>query len=144
MLLSEDHVYFDEPNQLTFDDLKRTELLNLINDIKGDTSREEMVKRLRLLLINKIAKELGFRKILFALSCSKLTIDLLSNVAMGKGAHIAQEVALVEQRNDLTYLRPLREVTSKEITFFNHFAGNDEKVFSSNSSLSVSWLFNME
>lgn len=108
VLLDEDQIHYDEIDQLTFNDTKRDELMGLIGAIKGDTSREEMIKRLRTLLINKICKDLGFEKVLFALSCSKLTIDLLSNVAMGKGAHIAQEMAIVETRNDITYLRPLR------------------------------------
>lgn len=105
------------------------------NDIKTETSREEMFKRLRMKLINKIAKKLAINKILFSLNCSKLTVDLLSNVAMGKGAHISAEMALEQKHNDLIYLRPLREVTSKEIAFYNHFSNKESSIISSNSSL---------
>lgn len=42
-------------------------------------------------LINKIAKKLGIQKVVFANTCTKLTIELLSNVAIGKGAHISGE-----------------------------------------------------
>ncbi len=43
-------------------------------------------------LINRIAANLGTRKIIFASNCTKLTIDMLSNVAIGKGAHLSMEM----------------------------------------------------
>lgn len=118
-------------------DSRREQFLKLVTDVKTQTSREEIIKRMRSKLISKITTKLGIEKIIFALNCSKLTIDLLSNVAMGKGAHIATEMALEEQHNNLTYIRPLREVTSKEIYFYNHYTNLDDLVISSNSSLLV-------
>lgn len=70
------------------------------------------------------------------MSCTKLTVELLNNVAIGKGAHISSEMSLVEKRNEnLVYLRPLRELTSKEITFYNHFNQKIDSILSSSSSL---------
>ena len=46
----------------------------------------------RLQLINRIAAKLNVKKILFATTCTKLTIELLNNVAIGKGAHLSQEM----------------------------------------------------
>lgn len=70
------------------------------------------------------------------MSCTKLTVELLNNVAIGKGAHISSEMSLEEKRNDnLIYLRPLRELTSKEITFYNHFNQKTDSILSSSSSL---------
>ena len=48
--------------------------------------------RFRLQLINRIASSLNVKKILFAITCTKLTIDLLNNVAIGKGAHVSSEM----------------------------------------------------
>lgn len=134
--VDENPAFYDNIEKLEFNDTKRTSFLDLVTNIKSDTSREEFIKRMRMKLINHIAKEIRIKKIVFALSCSKLTVDLLSNVAMGKGAHISAEMALEEKHSDLIYLRPLREVTSKEITFYNHFSGKDDSIISSNSSLS--------
>lgn len=43
-------------------------------------------------LINRVAKELNIIKILFPISCTKLTVDMLTNFAIGKGAHQATEM----------------------------------------------------
>lgn len=43
-------------------------------------------------LINRIAAKLGTKKVIFASNCTKLTIDMLSNVALGKGAHLSMEM----------------------------------------------------
>ena len=59
-------------------------------------------------LINRIGKELKISKVLFSMNCTKLTVELLSNVAIGKGAHISLEASLEENHDGLTYLRPLR------------------------------------
>lgn len=111
-----------------------TQFVNFINDIKNDTSREEMIKRLRIQLISKIATEIKIIKVILGLNCSKLTVDLLSNVAMGKGAHISSEMSLEEKHNDITFLRPLREVTAKEIAFYNHISDKSDSIMSSNTS----------
>ena len=89
-------VYYSTVADLKFDELKRDNFIEVINDTRTDTSREEIVKRLRAKLINKIATELGIKKVLFGLNQSKLAVELLSNVAMGKGAHIATEMVIVE------------------------------------------------
>lgn len=73
---------------------------------------------------------------MFALSCTKLTVELLNNVSIGKGAHISSEMSLEEKRNnDLVYLRPLRELTSKEVAFYNHFNEKTDSIYSTNTSL---------
>jgi len=87
-------------------------------------------------LINRIAKSLNIKKIIFALSCTKLTVELLNNVSIGKGAHISTEMSLEEKRNNgLVFLRPLRELTSKEIAFYNHFNEKIDSIYSTNTSL---------
>ena len=50
---------------------------------------------LRTQLISKIATEIKINKVILGLNCSKLTVDLLSNVAMGKGAHISSEMVII-------------------------------------------------
>jgi hypothetical protein len=65
--------------------------VNYINSITNQTSREEMIKRFRVKLINRIAHCLTIKKIIFAMSCTKLTVELLTNISIGKGAHAASE-----------------------------------------------------
>jgi hypothetical protein len=46
----------------------------------------------RSVLINEIAIKLGVKKVILAIDCTKLTIQLLSNVAQGKAAHLSSEM----------------------------------------------------
>ena len=50
------------------------------------------VKIFKLQIINSVANDLNIKKIIFPLTCTKLTIDLLTNVAIGKGAHLSSEM----------------------------------------------------
>ncbi len=90
----EGRAYFSKTCDLKFDDLKRDNFLEMLKNTQTDTSREEIIKRLRAKLINRISNELGIKKVLFGLNQSKLAVELLSNVAMGKGAHIATEMVI--------------------------------------------------
>ena len=46
----------------------------------------------RTILVNEIAVKLSIKKIVLAIDCTKLTIQLLSNVAQGKAAHLSSEL----------------------------------------------------
>ncbi len=84
-------VYSQDPSKLELNVQARDEFLKYVNSIESQTSREEIIKRFRLKLINKIAHSLNITKCLFAYSQTKLTVELLSNIAIGKGAHVSSE-----------------------------------------------------
>lgn len=50
-------------------------------------------------LINRASKELNINKIIFPTSCTKLTVDMLTNVALGKGAHLSTEMVIRNTEN---------------------------------------------
>jgi hypothetical protein len=56
----------------------------------------------------RICASLNIDKIILATNCTKLTIEILSNVSLGKAAHLHTEVALKDVRNNCSVLRPLR------------------------------------
>ena len=84
--------FSDDLTKLDYNREKVEKFLKLVNGVNNQTSKEELIKRLRLQLISRIAKQLNIKKILFATTCTKLTIELLNNVAIGKGAHLSQEM----------------------------------------------------
>lgn len=43
-------------------------------------------------LITEIGEKLNLKKIILAVNCTKLTTQLLSNVAQGKAAHLSTEL----------------------------------------------------
>ncbi len=48
----EEFLLIDRPESLKFDEEKRQRFLNLANDIKSKTSREELIKRMRYITLN--------------------------------------------------------------------------------------------
>jgi hypothetical protein len=54
------------------------------------------------------------------MDCTNLAIELLNNVAVGKGAHLSSEMALIEkvENQSLTYLRPLRYLFLMQLSLF--------------------------
>ena len=89
--------FSDDLTKLAYNKTRVDKFLRLVNGISNPTSKEELLKRMRMQLINRIAKQLGIKKILFATTCTKLTIELLNNVAIGKGAHISQEMVYADR-----------------------------------------------
>ncbi|CAF0936675.1 unnamed protein product [Brachionus calyciflorus] len=130
------NIVSDEIAKLNLNNENKEKFLNLINSCKNQTSKEELLKRLKTQLINRIAIELKIKKIIFPVSCTNLTIDMLTNVALGKGAHLSIETSLEEKlSNGLVYVRPLRELTSKEIAFYNRYNNIDSNIMAKSSSL---------
>ncbi|CAF1434381.1 unnamed protein product, partial [Adineta ricciae] len=53
-------------------------------------------------------------------NCTKLAAQILSDMAQGKGAHVALECNLTDTRNEsVMIVRPFREIMSKEIAMYN-------------------------
>ncbi len=88
---SDESIFVENPDDLEFNDERMEKFVRLIQSMSSETSKEELIKRLRLQLINRLAKQVSIKKVAFAQTCTKLTIELLSNVAIGKGAHISTE-----------------------------------------------------
>ncbi|CAF1263295.1 unnamed protein product [Adineta steineri] len=92
----------------------------LLERTKTLTAREELVRRRRLKLLFDIAIREKCTKLITGDNCTKLAAQILSDMAQGKGAHVALECNLTDSRNDLvTIVRPFREITSKEIAMYN-------------------------
>lgn len=62
----------------------------------------------RMRLIVDIAKNLNIKKVCMATNCTQLTIELLSNVAQGKAAHLYDQTGLKENIHGIEIVRPLR------------------------------------
>ncbi|RNA35941.1 cytoplasmic tRNA 2-thiolation 2, partial [Brachionus plicatilis] len=129
-------LFTDKIEKLNFNCDNREKFLSLINSCKSQTSKEELLKRLKNQLIERVAKKLNIIKVIFPISCTKLTVDMLTNFAIGKGAHQATEMSL-EERNisGQVNLRPLRELTSKEVAYYNHYSNLNDKILIKKSTI---------
>ncbi|XKL59694.1 hypothetical protein PGB90_000710 [Kerria lacca] len=111
-------------------------LLSLFHNIQSDTSKTDFLLRLRYQIQFKIARILNYNKIFTAENTTDLSIRVLSNISLGRGLQVSFDVAVCDQKiPDIYLIRPLREITSKEIVFYN--------VFNKIESLAVPSIFPM-
>lgn len=99
-----------------------TQLLQqLMSSAKTQTAREELLSMLRQHLLVHTARTKGYSKLMLGDSCSRLAVKLLSSIALGRGAQLAQDTGFSDSRfGDITTVRPMRDYSSKEIVFYNH------------------------
>ncbi|KAI1297290.1 Cytoplasmic tRNA 2-thiolation protein 2-A [Halotydeus destructor] len=90
-----------------------------LNDMKSLTSKEEFLRRLRNQLLVDIAKKECLDAIFLGTNGSRLSIQLIADVAQGKGNQIHLETGFCDDRFDIPIFKPLREFVSKEIQFYN-------------------------
>jgi len=87
---------------------------------KSLTGKEELIRRRRLKLLFDIAERENCTKLILGDHCTKLAAQILSDIAQGRGAHVASECNLTDSRNDrVTIVRPFREINAKEIAMYN-------------------------
>ncbi|XP_023243040.1 cytoplasmic tRNA 2-thiolation protein 2-like [Centruroides sculpturatus] len=96
-------------------------LMEALDSFKSLSSKENFIKNLRYNLIMDIAKNVDCSKIFVGESATLLAIRLLSDLAQGCGANIADETGFVDGRYAIPILRPMREFLNKEIAMYNHF-----------------------
>lgn len=99
-----------------------TVVSDLFNSISSYTAKEELLEKLRRKLLISAARSLGCCKIFTADNSTDLAIKILSNMALGRGAQLPLDVGFVDNRNaDIKILRPMRDFTRKELSYYLNF-----------------------
>jgi len=99
-----------------------TELYDSIQNIKEASAKQEFLANLRRQAIVQGAQKMGCEKVFTAENATKISIDLLSGVSLGKGGNLAQETGFRDHRNEnMMVLRPLRDVPGKELALYAQF-----------------------
>ena len=103
----------------------RSQLQRLWSSTAFGTVREQLLERLRAELLARAALQLGCRLLLLGDTETRLAVSLLAALAGGRGAHAHQQTALADQRHGprLLVLRPLRELSAKQVALFAHHCG---------------------
>ncbi|XP_050427062.1 cytoplasmic tRNA 2-thiolation protein 2-A [Adelges cooleyi] len=110
----------EENNNLSEYDKKLKSLVNSIADL---TLKQDILVKLRKHAIMKLAADLNCTRVMTAENEHMLSIRLLSNVALGRGSQIGLDIGLAvnDKKNNNTsivILRPLRELSAKEISYY--------------------------
>nr|CAD7597400.1 unnamed protein product [Timema genevievae] len=107
-------------------------LLALFKNVTSLTSKEDLLLKLRNQLLVRVAKELKCSKVFVGESSTRLAVKILTNVALGRGAHLSLDVGFCDSRDGaIKVLRPMRDFTNKEVAFYNFFNKLEPVVISS-------------
>ncbi|KAG9261250.1 cytoplasmic tRNA 2-thiolation protein 2 isoform X1 [Astyanax mexicanus] len=99
-------------------------LQRLFSTLKTLTAKEDLLQTLRQHLILHTARTHGYSKVMMGDSCTRLAIKLLTNISLGRGASLAADTGFSDSRyGDVVVVRPMRDYSSKEITFYNRLFG---------------------
>ncbi|XP_061196246.1 cytoplasmic tRNA 2-thiolation protein 2-like [Saccostrea echinata] len=92
----------------------------LLNSLKSVTAKEDLIKSLRQNILIDLACKKGYSKVMLGHCSTRLAVHLLTDIAQGRGAHVAMDTAFADTRcSDITIVRPIRDFSSKEVTMYN-------------------------
>ncbi|XP_054652324.1 cytoplasmic tRNA 2-thiolation protein 2 isoform X2 [Dunckerocampus dactyliophorus] len=96
-------------------------LRQLMDSAKTLTAREDLMSMLRQQLLVHTARCEGYSKVMLGHNCTRLAVQLLTSISLGRGAHLAQDTAFSDSRyGDIISVRPMRDYSAKEIAYYNH------------------------
>jgi cytoplasmic tRNA 2-thiolation protein 2 len=96
-----------------------TQLQSTMETLTEDTSREQFIRTTRNQLIIDCARELGCDSIFIGASGSRLAVQLITDIAQGRGSAVNQEIGFLDNRSDIPVLKPMREFVVKEVAYFS-------------------------
>uniref|UniRef100_A0A670YS51 Cytoplasmic tRNA 2-thiolation protein 2 n=1 Tax=Pseudonaja textilis TaxID=8673 RepID=A0A670YS51_PSETE len=100
------------------------DLSRLFAGIKSLTAKEELLQTLRTHLVLHVARRNRYTKVMVGDSCTRVSVKLLTNLSLGRGAFLAMDTGFLDSRyGDVLILRPMREYPAKEIAFYNYLFG---------------------
>ncbi|XP_058011117.1 cytoplasmic tRNA 2-thiolation protein 2 isoform X1 [Ahaetulla prasina] len=100
------------------------ELARLFGGVKSLTAKEELLQTFRTHLMLHVARRNGYTKVMVGDSCTRVSVRLLTNLSLGRGAFLAMDTGFLDSRyGDVLILRPMREYPAKEIAFYNYLFG---------------------
>ncbi|CAF4792259.1 unnamed protein product [Pieris macdunnoughi] len=92
---------------------------NFVNKI-SPSAEKDFLSRIRQKVFYKMAKDLECNSIFTSETNTKLSAKLLSNIVMGRGSQIENDIGFADCRvKDVKLLRPMRDITDEEL---NHYA----------------------
>ncbi|KAI8813537.1 hypothetical protein BJ742DRAFT_788629 [Cladochytrium replicatum] len=88
------------------------------------SSKEDLIYQYRSQLLLQIAREENCQAMLLGDNATRLAIRVISQTSKGRGFSLPLEIAGdTNFHGDVIVTRPLREILSKEVAFFNHYEG---------------------
>lgn len=90
--------------------------VNSFNAFKSLTSKQEFLHCSTTNIIRECAEKLDCKFAFTSEMCPDLAIKLLSNICLGRGLSVGQDLAFCDSRKSVRILRPIRDFSTIEIT----------------------------
>ena len=92
--------------------------LKKLSELKTLTSRQDYVHCMRNNQIRSAAQKLNCKYAFISEIVSDLATKLLANIALGRGAAVAQDVSVCDARSDVQIIRPIRDFSQLEVDYY--------------------------
>ncbi|CAI9105267.1 OLC1v1004154C1 [Oldenlandia corymbosa var. corymbosa] len=93
----------------------RERFKELVDAVHDDTGREDLVKYLRMLSLQKVAQDYGYSKIVLGTCTSRIACHVLEATVKGQGYSLAADIQYVDARWKIPVILPLRDCLSQEL-----------------------------
>ncbi|EJD74702.1 hypothetical protein, variant [Loa loa] len=101
----------------------------LLTSCSSSSTKKEVEYLCSNILCIRIAQKLGVHKVMLSMSADELASTTLSSLALARGPSVFHAVNVVDKRHgDVTLIRPLREISEKEIALVNRFERSDRYI----------------
>uniref|UniRef100_A0A6M2DQS2 Cytoplasmic tRNA 2-thiolation protein 2 n=1 Tax=Xenopsylla cheopis TaxID=163159 RepID=A0A6M2DQS2_XENCH len=131
-------INLNNKHSLTMDDNNLEQnLTSILSKFESDTSRLDFIEKTRYNLYASVALTLSCKYIFLGDTCTTIAARILSNVALGRGAHLPFDAAFADTRFDcVKILRPIKDFVNSEVLYYNLF--NDIVPIKRNNKANVS------
>ncbi|KAI8884913.1 hypothetical protein K501DRAFT_216726 [Backusella circina FSU 941] len=106
------------------------QLVELFKNIKNATAKEDLLWHLKMAMLVQVAKREGCVYIFMGDSSTRQAIKMISLTSKGRGYSLALDIGVENQKSfkDVGIMRPMKDMLTKEIGFYNHFVGINQYV----------------
>lgn len=98
--------------------LAEVSFMETVNSFKSLTSKQEFLQCATTNIIRECAEKLDCKFVFTSEICPDLAIKLLSNICLGRGLSVGQDVSFCDSRKSVRILRPIRDFNTIEIASY--------------------------
>ncbi|KAG0585648.1 hypothetical protein KC19_2G027500 [Ceratodon purpureus] len=111
-------------------------LQELLGNVEDVTGKEDLVSYLRMQVLQKVAKEHGYTKVVLGVCSSRIAARAIAATAKGQGFSFPADIQYVDSRWPVTVVLPLRDCLARELDVYCRLA-NLKTVSIENTSFST-------